>query len=143
MRVDCSTAGGLLDAENNEFRWLHDSHADLRNHPSQFTLSGGVGVGVAFYKERLFGRLAEQGSGAPLVGEEISDGAGDALPECRRIGFEHDPLCPFVDGFAQIIHVAARAHVEIVEMRVVCPGSGSPDLQCTVEFSDDIDSFWI
>lgn len=107
----------------------------------QFTFSRWVGVGIAFHEERLFGCFAEQGSGSPLVGQEIGECAGDALPQGRRVGLKYDPLRPFVYRFAQVIHVAAGADVEVIRMGVVGTGAASPDLQRAVGFADHIDPF--
>src|SRR5438105_2571186 len=72
--------GHLANAEDDEFRRLHRSDADLADHLARVDHLRRVGLRIALHVERLFRRLAHQRARVVDAQEECGDVAGHALP---------------------------------------------------------------
>src|SRR3954454_13967864 len=84
--------GLLTDAEDDELRRLDHREPDLADEPTVIEIRLRHGAAVAADEERLVGRVAEQGTRAPLGIEEVGHRGAEPRPQLLAVGLEHDPL---------------------------------------------------
>src|SRR5437762_9188463 len=125
----------LADAEDDEFRRLHRSDADLANHLSRVDDFRRVSLRVALHVERLFRRLAHQRSGVVDAEQEGADVAGDALPERLVVRLEHHPLGADLDRLLDNQEQAAE--VDVAPRRIARNRPGPPDADAAVAHVPD------
>src|SRR5437764_1545862 len=120
LRLSCH----LADAEDDEFRRLHRSDADLADHLARVDDLRRVGLGVALHVERLFRRLAHQRARVVDAQEERGDVARHPLPQRLVVRLEHHPLGPDLDRLLD--HQEEAADVDVAPRRIAGDGARSP-----------------
>ena len=114
----------MADAEDDELGGLDGGDANDADESAVVEVVLCHGGSIAFYEERIFGFVAEEGASAPLSEEEVADGVADACPEVLAVGLEDNPLDSLFDGVLDEVEEASD--VDVFPLGVGRDGSCSP-----------------
>ena len=115
-------------------------HADVRNHLSLLALLGRIEFRIAFDKEGLLRRGAEERPRTPDVGQKSRHVAHDLLPERRRVGLEDDELHALINGLAQEEQRPADIDVLQIVVGIAAQRARAPDADVAVQITYAVDA---